>query len=66
MTLREWMERNEITQVELSEKTGISQSLLSKYLRGNRGPKVHNALVLEKATKGQVPVEAWDRKKRAA
>lgn len=66
MTLREWMERNHVTQVQLSEKTGISQSLLSKYLRGDRAPKVANALAIEKVTAQAVPVEAWVRRRKRA
>jgi transcriptional regulator with XRE-family HTH domain len=67
MTLREWMDRNHVTQLDLAEKTGISQSLLSKYLSGNRIPKIANALVIDKATEHQVPVESWlRRRKRAA
>jgi transcriptional regulator with XRE-family HTH domain len=66
MTLRDWMDKNHVTQLDMSEKTGISQSLLSKYLSGDRIPKIENALVISKATKGAVPVESWVRKSRAA
>jgi transcriptional regulator with XRE-family HTH domain len=66
MTLAEWMSKTGATQVELSEATGIQQPLISKYLRKKQRPNVDNALAIERATKGAVPVETWERKHRKA
>jgi DNA-binding transcriptional regulator YdaS (Cro superfamily) len=53
------MLRTKTTQVRLSALTGIPQSLLSKYVRGIKTPQVPNAVAIEKATGGAVPVESW-------
>lgn len=48
-----------MTQEQLEATTGIAQSLLSKYERGPSLPGLQNALKIERATNGEVPVEAW-------
>lgn len=60
LTLPEWMERTGTTQVQLSEATGIPQPLLSKYVRGAQRAQLDNALAIERATGGLVPVEVWE------
>jgi transcriptional regulator with XRE-family HTH domain len=57
--LRKWREANAITQERLAELTGIPQSLLSKYEREAVRPQIDNALAIQRATKGGVPVESW-------
>jgi transcriptional regulator with XRE-family HTH domain len=66
MTLRSWMKRKGVTQAQLSEMTGIQQPLISKYLRGVQRPQLDNALAIERATNGDVPVEAWEKPRHAA
>lgn len=66
MTLRDWMEKHGVTQARLSELTGIQQPLISKYLRGSQRPQLDNALAIERATEGAVPVEEWERQKDSA
>ena len=61
MTLKHWMSLDDSrTQIWFSSVTGLSQSLLSKYLRGEFKPKYHNRVVIEKATDGAVPAAVWD------
>ena len=59
MTLKAWMKSTSTTQEQLAEKTGIQQPLISKYLRGVQRPQLDNAIAIEKATEGKVPVEIW-------
>lgn len=46
--LRKLRETNHLTQLVVSVKTGIDQSLLSKYERGVRLPTVENLMILAK------------------
>ncbi len=66
MRLSQWMKETHVSQTEFADLTGIDQSLLSKYLKHVRRPNVDQALAIERATKGAVPVEEWAKKKRAA
>lgn len=54
--------RHGVTQEQLAAATGIAQSLLSKYERGPWVPGLQNALAIEKATGGEVPVETWTKR----
>jgi transcriptional regulator with XRE-family HTH domain len=60
MTLERWLKKNRLSQNQFAEQSGISQSLLSKYIRGARRPNVDQALAIERATDGGVPVEQWE------
>lgn len=44
--LRKLREASHLTQLAVSVKTGIDQSLLSKYERGMRPPTVENLMIL--------------------
>lgn len=66
MTLHDWLAKTHTTQLEFSEKSGIPQPLVSRYASGKGRPHLENALAIERATDGKVPVEAWTKKKRAA
>lgn len=59
MTLKEWLESTGTTQTVLAKKTEIPQALLSKYVVGRQRPHIDNAVAIEKATAGKVPVESW-------
>lgn len=58
MTLREWMDRDDLTQARAAEILGIAQAEVSQYLRG-RMPTLERALRFEKATNGAVPPKDW-------
>jgi transcriptional regulator with XRE-family HTH domain len=66
MTLHGWLAKTGTTQLEFSQKSGIPQPLVSRYASGKGRPHLENALAIEKATNGDVPVAAWTKKKRAA
>jgi transcriptional regulator with XRE-family HTH domain len=59
MTLSEWMYREGVTQAQMASRLGVSQMVVSKWLRGEATPQIRNALLITKETKGAVPVEAW-------
>lgn len=58
-TLQRWLARTKFTQQDLERVTGIDQGLISKYARGKWAPGLRNALLIEKATGGGVPVDCW-------
>jgi DNA-binding transcriptional regulator YdaS (Cro superfamily) len=60
MTLERWLARNEVSQAEFARRTGITQSAISKYISGDRQPMLDEALAIERATHGAVPVEEWE------
>lgn len=69
MTLHDWLEKTGTTQEEFAAKSGVPQPLVSKYANGKRRPHLDNAIAIERATDGKVPVESWTKapaKKRAA
>lgn len=59
MTLSEWLESTETTQVQLAEATGIDQALISKYALGRCMPKIPQARKIAEATDNAVPIESW-------
>jgi len=65
MTLKEWLSKTGTTQEEFAEISGIPQDQVSKYASLKRRPKIDKALAIERATKKQVPIEVWARKKSA-
>lgn len=58
MMLREWMDRDGLTQARAAEILGIAQAEVSQYLRG-RIPTLERALRFEKATNGDVTTRDW-------
>jgi transcriptional regulator with XRE-family HTH domain len=49
----------EVSQASLAKRIGVSQPTLSRYISGDVLPNVVTALEIQKATQGEVPVEAW-------
>lgn len=47
--IKEMLDQNNITQKELSEKTGITESAISHYVRGDRVPRGANLMKIAKA-----------------
>lgn len=58
MTLREWMDKEGLTQVRAAEALGIAQAEVCMYLKG-RTPSLERALRFEKATNGALKVKDW-------
>jgi len=44
MTLRELLAHRKATQADLAERLGVSQQMVSKWVRGTRDPKIETAL----------------------
>jgi transcriptional regulator with XRE-family HTH domain len=57
--LQRWLEESGVTQIQFAEATGMTQSLVSKYLHRQRRPKLENRLLIEEATGGAVTVAMW-------
>lgn len=57
MQLLDWMKRENYTYRRLQDETGIDHTLLFKYAKGERKPKLKNIVILAKITNGQVSVE---------
>lgn len=60
MTLKRWLAKKKMSQNAFAELTGLSQSAISKYLAGDRQPTVDCALLIQRATDGDVGVEEWE------
>jgi len=55
----------EITHARFSADAGISIDTLRSYVSGRRVPGIDNALAIERASNGEVPVRAWARNQPA-
>lgn len=66
MRLVRWMKLNQVSQAELSRRTGIDQSLISKHVRNERKPKGNCIAKYHEATQGLVTFEDWFPIKRSA
>jgi len=64
LQLYEYLINENLSQTDFSKKIKISQPTLSRYLNADTIPSVVNALIIEKATNGQVPCECWGNLKR--
>lgn len=63
MKLREWREKAGLTQLELATRAGLDPAQISKWEKWTGGPgapDLRNALKIERATDGEVPVEEWE------
>lgn len=65
MTLREWMDRDGLTQARAAEILGIAQAEVSQYLRG-RIPTLERALRFEERTSGDVRPMDWSKERTRA
>lgn len=59
LRLREWRERQFLTQSEAAERLGIKQPSLCDYERGRAFPEVRRALTIDDVTEGFVSVRSW-------
>ena len=59
MQLFEYMITKEVSQASLAKRIGVAQPTFSRYISGDVLPNVVTALEIQKATQGDVPVEAW-------
>jgi hypothetical protein len=57
--LKRYLAETEQRPRDLSRATAIDESLLSRWLSGERRPDLDNAIRLERHTRGKVPAAAW-------
>jgi transcriptional regulator with XRE-family HTH domain len=57
--LREWRGNRQISQAAAATLIGILQGSLSNYEKGKATPGASNAVRVQQATGGAVPVESW-------
>lgn len=57
--LSRFLAEREMTQVKFAALSGVPQCQVSAYLSGRRKPGRENALAIERATAGAVPVSSW-------
>jgi transcriptional regulator with XRE-family HTH domain len=58
MKLKDYLEKNHVTQAELARKIGCSLGMVSSLVNGKRTPSIHMARRIEEATEYEVLV--WD------
>lgn len=65
--LRKYLDDTGQSQIDLARATKLDQGMISRWVNGERGPGLVNALLLERLTSGAVPASSWaKRRKRAA
>lgn len=57
--LRRYLDETKQKPRDLSRAARIDESLLSRWLHGDRRPDLDNAIRLERHTQGKVPASAW-------
>ncbi|MFZ9078168.1 MAG: helix-turn-helix domain-containing protein [Alphaproteobacteria bacterium] len=57
--LKEWLIKNKKSQCWLSKSLKVSQPTISRWLKGQTTPLVHQAFEIEKITNGQVNCNSW-------
>lgn len=57
--LKTWMDNEGKSVRAFSRETGIPEYLISKLRHGRRLPSLEQALVISRATSGEVPPDEW-------
>lgn len=63
VTLRDWLAENKVTQKEFSAHIGITQGVLSRLCAGHMQPRIETAILIQRATRGEVLPASWVRTK---
>lgn len=66
MTLREYLNRNGISQADFGRTADIDRTTMSRLVSGERLPAMDMALRIEKVTQKKVPMEVWAKAKAMA
>ncbi|WP_368733502.1 transcriptional regulator [Amaricoccus solimangrovi] len=61
MTLASFLENHRLTQASFAKEVGVAQSTISRLCAGKVGISLQQALRIEQATNGEVPVASWHR-----
>ena len=59
MHLYQYLIQNDVSQTQFSDKLGVSQPTLSRYLIGSTYPTVVSAIRIERLTNGKVKCHDW-------
>lgn len=54
MILEDWLKKNRVKTNHFAARVGVSRSLMYKMVRGHKRCTVNTAVLIEKATKGEV------------
>ncbi len=57
--LASYLDENGLTQTAFAALINVTPSVVSRYLGGKLTPRLAQAIAIEKATSGAVPVAAW-------
>lgn len=59
--LEKYLKKVGKSQLALSRETGIDASAIFRFIKGDRGPDLASAYLIEQATKGRITVVMWAR-----
>lgn len=62
--LAQYLAESGETQHAFAARIGVSDSAMSSWILGSRGPDITSAALIERATEGRVPVTSWVRQDR--
>jgi transcriptional regulator with XRE-family HTH domain len=57
--LAEWRTKSGLSQAEAAGRFGVSQPTYWAWEKDGAVPKIEQGLLIEKVTKGEVPMRAW-------
>jgi transcriptional regulator with XRE-family HTH domain len=57
--LRRYLEAKKMTRRDFADAAGLDFSYVCRLVNGGRRPGVDTAFLIEKVTRGAVPVKAW-------
>ena len=57
--LQDYMDRQKISDADISAKIGRDRTIVSRIRRGKMLPSLEIAAAIERATKGKVPMKSW-------
>jgi len=61
MTLREYLDQQEMRATAFAKLIGVSDATISRILAGTQYPSLATALAIEKVTKGKIKPGDWRR-----
>lgn len=59
MQLNEWFGLKKMTQVEMSERSGISKWRLCRIACGHEDPELREVIIIDEITRGKVRAKDW-------
>lgn len=60
MKLREYLRASQIRHADFARQLHVDPSTVSRWLAGKSQPRISQAIAIESATGGAVPVGSWD------